>query len=64
MLNEQSRRDLADRGLCALGQALDGKQQLMLLRLDAMLFRGCFAEIQEASNLPAKFGEISVSLGG
>ena len=39
-----------------------GKQQLMLLRLKAMLFRRGFAEMKELPDLPAELGQVAVLL--
>lgn len=64
MLDEQPRRDFANGRLDALGQSLNGKQQLVLLRLDAILFCVGFAEMKEPANLPPEFGQIAVLVVG
>ena len=60
MLDEKSCCNFANRGLHALGKALDGQQQLMLLRLDVMLLGDGFAEMQELPDLPPELGQIAV----
>ena len=62
MLNEQTRGDLADGRLYVLGKAMHGQQQLMLLRFDAVFFRGGFAEMEELPDLPPELGQIAVLL--
>ncbi|HLJ45173.1 MAG TPA: hypothetical protein VKU01_04160 [Bryobacteraceae bacterium] len=56
MLSKQSRGNFADGRLYAFRQPVYGKQELMLLRLKAMLFGSRFAEMKESANLPAKLG--------
>lgn len=60
MPNEQPGGNLPDRRPSAIGQALNRQKQLMLLRLDAVLLCGRFAEVKELSNLPAEFGNVTV----
>src|SRR5438874_2143814 len=64
MLDEKSGRDLADGGLHAFRKTLDREQQLMLLRLDLMLLRGGFTEMEETPDLPPELGEIAVLIEG
>ena len=64
VLNEESRRNLADGRLHAVGQAVDQEEELVLLRLDAVGFGGDFAEVDEAADLPAELGEVTVLLAG
>jgi len=45
-------------------KALDGKQQLMLLRLDVMLLCGGFTEMKELPDLPPELSQIAVLIGG
>ena len=47
-------------GLDALRQAVHGKQQLMLLRLDAVFLCSGFAEMEEPPDLPAELGQIAI----
>jgi hypothetical protein len=63
MLNEQSRGEFADRRFGAFRKAMYRKQQLMLLRLEAMLFRRGFAEMKELADLPAELGQVPVLPG-
>src|ERR1035437_5460188 len=51
-------------GLAPSGQAVHGKQQLMLLRLNAVFLRGSFAEIEEPPDLPAELGRIAMRIAG
>ena len=60
MLDEEPGGNFPDRGFCALGKALDGKHQLMLLRLDAVLLGRGFTEMQELPDLPPELGQIAV----
>jgi hypothetical protein len=39
---------------------MHGKQQLMLLRLNAVFLRGSFAEMEEPPDLPAELGQIAI----
>ena len=64
MLDEKPRCNFADGGLYAVGQALHRKQQLMLLRLDAVFPRGGFAEMKELPDLPPELGEIAILILG
>ena len=64
MLNKESCGNLANRGLYMLGKALDGKQQLMLLRLYVMLPCRGFAKVKEVPDLPPELGQIAVLIGG
>ena len=57
-------RDLANRRLYALGKPVHGEQQLMLLRLDAVFFRGRFTEMKELPDLAAELGQIAIFLAG
>jgi hypothetical protein len=63
VLNEQSRGNLPDRRVGALRQAVHGKQQLMLPRLNAVFLRGSFAEMEEPPDLPAELGQIAILAG-
>ena len=63
MLNEQSRGEFADCRFGAFRQAMYRKQQLMLLRLKAMLFRRGFAEMKELPDLSAELGQVPVLSG-
>jgi len=63
VLNEQSRGNLPDRRVGALRQAVHGKQQLMLLRLNAVFLRGSFAEMEEPPDLPAELRQIAILVG-
>ena len=49
-------------GLAPSGPAVYGKQQLMLLRLNAVFLRGSFAEIEEPPDLPAERGQIAMRI--
>jgi hypothetical protein len=62
MLEEKARCDLANGRLDILRKALHGEQELVLLRLDAMLLRGVFAEMEKSPDLAAEFGELAVLL--
>jgi hypothetical protein len=42
---------------------LDGKQQLMLLRLDVMLLCRGFTEMKELPDLPPELSQIAVLIG-
>jgi hypothetical protein len=64
VLNEQSRGNLPNRGPGALGQALHRQQQLMLLRLNTVLFCSCFAEVKELTDLSPELGKIAVLFEG
>ena len=48
--------EFADCRFGAFRKAMYGKQQLMLLRLNAMLFRRGFAEMKELADLSAELG--------
>ncbi len=60
MLDEEAPGKLPDSRFCAFRQAMQRKQQLVLLRLDAVLPGGGFAEMEKPPNLPAEFGQIAV----
>lgn len=62
MLDEEPGRDFTDGRLDAFRQTVDGQHQLMLLRLDPVLFGRGFAEMQETSNLAPEFRQVAVSL--
>ena len=64
MLDEESCGNFPNRGLYALGKALDGKQQLMLLRLDVILLCRGFTEMKELPDLPPELSQIAVLIGG
>jgi hypothetical protein len=64
MLQEETRGNLPNGGPYTLGKTLHGQQELMLLRLDAMLLRGSFTEMQKLPDLAAELGEIAVLIGG
>ena len=64
VLDEKTRGDFADGRLDLGGEAMDGEQQLVLLGLDPVLFRGGFAEVEKLADLAAEFGEIAVLVGG
>jgi hypothetical protein len=46
-------------GACAAGQAFDGKEKLVLVRLDTFGTRGFFAEMEELPDTTAEFGELT-----
>ena len=50
--------------MCALWQTVHGKQQLMLLSLNAVFLRRQLAEIEESPDLPAEFGQIAILITG
>jgi hypothetical protein len=54
MANQHPRGEFANGGLHAVGQALDGQQELVLLRLDPAGTRLVFAEAQKAADLKAE----------
>jgi hypothetical protein len=56
MLDEQPRSDLSNRWFCSFGKAMYHEQQLVLLRLEAMVLRFQFAEMSETSDLSAELG--------
>ena len=60
----KSLANFPNRWLYALGKALDGKQQLMLLRLDVILLCRGFIEMKELPNLPPELSQIAVLIGG
>lgn len=64
VLDEEPRSDLANGGLYAFREAMDRKQELVLLRLDAVVFRRGFAEMKKAPDLPAEFGKIAILIVG
>ena len=51
-------------GFTPFGQALHGKQQLMLLRFDSMFFRSRLAEMKESPDLPAELRQIAILILG
>jgi len=63
VLNEEARSDLSYGGVNAFRQPLHGEEQLVLLRLQAVLGSGGFAEVKKAADLAAKFGQASILLG-
>jgi hypothetical protein len=64
MLKEEARGNLPNGRLYTFGKALHGQQQLMLLRLDAMLPGRGFTEMEELPDLAAELGQIVVLAGG
>ena len=62
MLDEQPGGNFPDGRLYALRKAVHRQQQLMLLRLDAVFFRGRFAEMKEPPDLPPELGQVAVLL--
>ncbi len=60
MLDEKPGGNFANRGFGSCGKTLHGKQQLMLLRLDSVLFCRCLAEMKELPNLAPEFGQVPV----
>ena len=64
MFDTEPLGDRTDGRLLFERQALDGEQELMLLRLDAQAARRLFAEGEEAAELVAKSRERSVVGGG
>jgi hypothetical protein len=60
MLDEKPRCNFTDGGLYTVGQAMHCKQQLMLLRLDAVFARGRLAEMKKLADLPPKLGQITI----
>jgi hypothetical protein len=56
VVNEQSRGNLSNRRFDVFRQAMHRKQQLMLLRLNAVFFRGHFAEMKKPPDLPPELG--------
>ena len=60
VLDKKSRRDFPDGRLHALGQTLHSQQQLMLMRLDAMLLRRGLTEVKKLPDLPAELGQIAI----
>jgi len=63
-LDEHAGRQFANSRLCGFRETVDGEEELMLLRLDAVLPGGGFAEEEEAADLATEFGEIAVLAGG
>ena len=59
----QSRRNFTDVGLDPFRQALQGKQQLMLLRIEARSPGRLLAEMKEQTDLISKLGEGPVIAG-
>ena len=64
MLDEESCGNFPNCWLYVLWKALDGKQQLMLLRLDVMLLCRGFTEMKELPDLPSELSQIAVLIGG
>jgi len=64
VLDKESRGNLPDGGLYALGKSLDCEQQLVLLRFDVVFFRKSFAEMKELPDLTPELGQIAVLIGG
>lgn len=60
MLDKHARREFANGRPHALGQAVDRQQELMLLRLHAVLPGRQFTEMQKPADLAAKFSQIPV----
>jgi len=63
MLDEQPRCDLPNRRAGAFRQSVHGQQQLVLLRLQAVLLCGRLAEVKKPADLPAEFGQIAILIG-
>jgi len=63
MLQKQTRGNLADGWLQTCRKPVYCQQQLMLLRLDAVLAGGGFAERKELADLPPEFREIAILPG-
>ena len=62
MLNKKARRDFANRRLYVIRKTVHGEQELMLLRLDAVVPRGGLAEMQKSADLAAELGEFAILL--
>jgi len=60
MLDEQTRRQLSNGRLRPVGQAPDGKQQLVLLNFNSVFFRRGLAEMKESPDLSAELGQIGI----
>jgi hypothetical protein len=60
VLDLQALGDASDRRRLALREATDGEQELVLLRLEARVARGGFAEDDEAPDAIADLGESAV----
>src|ERR1700728_2960487 len=64
VLDKETRGNLPDGGLYALGKSLDCEQQLMLLRFDVVFFCKSLAEMKELPDLTPELGQIAVLIGG
>jgi len=60
VLDEQPGCNFADSWPDAFRQAPDCQQELVLMRLDAVLFRRGLAEMNKLTDLPPEFGQIPV----
>ena len=60
VLNEHTRCQLSYCRLDITGESLHGKQQLVLLRLNAVCFCGGFAEVKKFADLLAEFGKVLI----
>jgi hypothetical protein len=56
VLDEETRCNFPDGRLHVIRQPVDCKEELVLLRLDSVLFRRQFAEVKEATDLTPEFG--------
>jgi hypothetical protein len=63
VLDKETRGNLPDGGLYALGKSLDCEQQLVLLRFDVVVFRKGFTEMKELADLTPELGQIAVLIG-
>jgi len=60
VLDEEARGDFANGRFYVFGEAVDSEEELVLLWLDSVFFRGGLTEVEETPDLAAELGELAV----